>query len=117
MIPVDPVMVPGGSGGIEGLNPLSGGGLNPLSGGQGAGAPKLPDGITPFKDLLASSIQRVNEMQLAAEKAKTDFVVGGPENFGEALVSMRKADLAFQQLLEIRNKLVDAYQEVMRMQI
>lgn len=90
----------------------------------GAGGTKGPsdaglpqDGVTSFKSLLENSIQRVNEMQQASEQAKIDLVTGGTENIGEALAAVKKAELAFQQLVEIRNKLVDAYQEVMRMQI
>ena len=94
------------------------GGAGGLGGLGGAGKPPAaPDSVTPFKDLLENSIQRVNEMQQAAEKAKIDLATGGTENIGEALAQVRKAELAFQQLVEIRNKLVDSYQEIMRMQV
>ena len=102
---VDPIIGKG----LEGL-----GGISPKPGASPAGA---PDGVSPFKDLLERSIQQVNAMQEAADKAKVDLVTGGTENFGAAMVEMKKAELAFQQLVEIRNKLVDAYQEVMRMQV
>ena len=99
------------------VDPIIGQGLGGVApGGAPRPAPTL-DGASPFRDLLENSIQRVNEMQQAAEKAKIDLVTGGAENIGEALASVKKAELAFQQLVEIRNKLVDAYQEVMRMQI
>ena len=96
----------GGLGGIAGAGKAAAGGAAPST-----------DSVTPFKDLLENSIQRVNEMQQAAEKAKIDLATGGTENTGEALAQIRKAELAFQQLIEIRNKLVDSYQELMRMQI
>ena len=98
----------GGLGGLEGLGASK-------SKGVSEGAPG--DGIAPFKDLLESSLRRVNEMQEAASQAKIDIATGGTENMGEAMASIKKAELAFQQLMEIRNKLVDAYQEVMRMQV
>ena len=92
--------------GVEGLGPVSP---------KGPGAPGVvPDGVTPFRDLLENSIQRVNEMQQAAEKAQVDLQA---ENFGEVMTSVKKAEIAFQELVEIRNKLVDAYQEIMRMQV
>lgn len=104
------------------LDPLIGqgtGAAGPLgpSGPAGGGALPPADGAASFKELLENSIRQVNEMQQASDKAKTDLFTGGTENIGEALSSIKKADLAFQQLVEIRNKLVDAYQEVMRMQI
>ena len=104
------------------MDPLIGQGIGGVGAGNlgkaaGGGASQAPDAVTPFKDLLENSIQRVNEMQQAAEKAKIDLATGGTENTGEALAQIRKAELAFQQLIEIRNKLVDSYQELMRMQI
>ena len=104
------------------MDPLIGQGIGGLGGitpgaGKAAGPGGGSDAITPFKDMLENSIQRVNEMQQAAEKAKIDLVTGGTENTGEAMAQIRKAELAFQQLIEIRNKLVDSYQELMRMQI
>ena len=98
------------------VDPIHGlGGVGGLGGAEGTRpqAP-IPDGITPFKELLENSIQRVNEMQKAAEQAS---VAGNAQNFSDVMTSVRKAEIAFEQLPEIRNKLVDAYQEVMRMQI
>ena len=105
---VDPTIGNLGMGGLGGPEPFKPKG--PSEGSPG-------DGIAPFKDLLESSLRRVNEMQEAASQAKIDIATGGSENMSEALASIKKADLAFQQLMEIRNKLVDAYQEIMRMQI
>ena len=107
------------------LDPLIGKGMGGAGaiGPGGLGVPKPPvvgggDGPIPFRDLLQSSIQRVNEMQEAAEKAKTAIATpGGAENIGEMMNSVKQAEIAFQELVEIRNKLVDAYQEVMRMQV
>ena len=95
--------------GLGGLGPIG-----PKPGGLPAGS---PDGVAPFKELLERSIQQVNAMQQASDQAKVDLVTGGTQNIGEALAQVKKAELAFQQLVEIRNKLVDAYQEVMRMQV
>ena len=106
------------------LDPLIGQGAGPVGAPSGTGVPRpggdagLPaEGIGSFKSLLENSIQRVNEMQQASEKAQIDLVTGGAENAAEAFAAVKKAEIAFQQLVEIRNKLVDAYQEVMRMQI
>lgn len=102
------------------LDPLIGQGMGPVGpvAPKGGGDSGLPaDGVSSFKSLLENSIQRVNEMQQASEKAKIDLVTGGTENIGEAMAAVKKAEIAFKELVEIRNKLLDAYQEVMRMQI
>ncbi len=102
------------------LDPLIGQGAGPVgpAGPKPGGDGGMPaDGIGSFKSLLENSIQRVNEMQQASEQAKIDLVTGGTENIGEAMAAVKKAEIAFKELVEIRNKLVDAYQEVMRMQI
>ena len=102
------------------LDPIIGKGLEGAGSlGHPGGAAPAPsaDGISPFKDLLERSIQQVNAMQEASDQAKAGLETGKSENFGQAMVEMKKAELAFQQLVEIRNKLVDAYQEVMRMQV
>ena len=106
---VDPTIGNLGMGGLGGLEPFK----------AKAPAEAAPgDGIAPFKDLLESSLRRVNEMQEAADQARVDLATPGfTGNLGEAMTSIKKSELAFQQLMEIRNKLVDAYQEVMRMQV
>lgn len=98
-----------GAGGAGAIGPKPGAGAG--MGGSG------PDGVGSFQDLLESSIRQVNEMQQASEQAKIGIMTGGVENLSEAMTEIKKAELAFQQLVEIRNKLVDAYQEIMRMQI
>ena len=102
------------------LDPLIGQGAGPVGplGPKPGGVGGMPaDGVGSFKSLLENSIQRVNEMQQASEQAKIDLVTGGTENIGEAMAAVKKAEIAFKELVEIRNKLLDAYQEVMRMQI
>ena len=70
-----------------------------------------------FKDLLMKSISEVNRMQDEAEKATTELVVGKTDNVAEVFTAVQKADLAFQTLLQIRNKLMDAYDEIKNMRV
>lgn len=65
-----------------------------------------------FKDMLVDSIQEVNTAQLEADKAVENLFTGGDANPAEVLTAVQKADLAFRMMMQVRNKLVQAYQEV-----
>ena len=70
-----------------------------------------------FKDTLGKVVNDVNDMQVKADKAIEDFATGKIENMHEVMISMKKAEMSFQFLMETRNKLVEAYKEVSRMQV
>jgi len=65
-----------------------------------------------FKDVLVDSIQQVNSMQQQADKAVESMVTGGDVNPAEVLTAVQKADLAFRLTMQMRNKLMDVYQEI-----
>jgi flagellar hook-basal body complex protein FliE len=67
---------------------------------------------TAFKDFLLESLGQVNTMQLDANSAVQNLMTGGDVNPAEVLTTVQKADLAFRMMLQIRNKLVQAYQDV-----
>ena len=67
---------------------------------------------TAFKDFMLQSLDQVNTMQLDANSAVQNLMTGGDVNPAEVLTAVQKADLAFRMMLQIRNKLVQAYQEV-----
>ncbi|MFW5446947.1 MAG: flagellar hook-basal body complex protein FliE, partial [Methylophagaceae bacterium] len=59
-----------------------------------------------------------NETQQAAGKLKTAFEMGDPNvSLADAMIASQKASVAFQATLQVRNKLVQAYEEVMRMSV
>jgi flagellar hook-basal body complex protein FliE len=62
--------------------------------------------------MLVDSIQEVNTAQLEADKAVENLFTGGDANPAEVLTAVQKADLAFRMMMQVRNKLVQAYQEV-----
>jgi len=64
-----------------------------------------------FQTFLANSIQEVNTAQLQADQAVEALFTGGEVNPAEVLSAVKKADLAFRMLMQIRNKLVAAYEE------
>ena len=69
-----------------------------------------------FKNILKNAIEDVNTLQFQADDAVAMLQMG-KGSMHEALIAMEKASLSFQTLLQVRNKIVDAYQEVMRMQV
>jgi len=79
---------------------------------------KIQEGTKPeFSDTLKGIIDDVNQVQLKAGQATKDFVAGKDVNLHEVMALGEEAQISFQLLMEIRNKLVEAYQEVSRMPI
>ena len=71
-----------------------------------------------FSALLQSSVDGVNQTQMQAGKLAEAFERGDKNvNVTEVMVALQKADVSFQAMVEVRNKLVEAYQEVMRMPV
>ena len=76
------------------------------------------EGTGDFGALLKSAIENVNDIQQQAGKLSDSFEKGDPQaNLTEVMVALQKAKISFQAMLEVRNKLVVAYQDVMNMQI
>lgn len=83
---------------------------------KGPDAVGAPDGPS-FKDVLMENIEQVNQLQQDAEMAIEDLGTGKRDDVASVLVAKQKADMAFQMLLQVRNKLVDAYEEVKQMRV
>jgi flagellar hook-basal body complex protein FliE len=71
----------------------------------------------PFKNFLFDSIQQVNQMQQEADQAVEKMATGGNVSPAEVLTAVQKADIAFKLMIQVRNKLVDAYNEVQAMRV
>ncbi len=87
--------------GIEGLPQL-----NPAT----AGTPT-------FKDFMLQAIDQVNTMQLDADHSVEQLLTGGDVNPAEVLTAVQKADLSFRMMLQVRNKLMQAFQEIKEIRI
>jgi len=72
---------------------------------------------TGFKDVLSKYIREVNDIQQNADKSVRDLATGKMDNLHQVVVAINEADLSFQLMMQMRNKLIDAYREVMRMQV
>ena len=76
--------------------------------GEGAAALRGPS----FQDLLLTSISQTNDQQLAAQSAVEESLSGGDITQVEVATEMKKADLSLKMMLQIRNKLLEAYNEI-----
>jgi flagellar hook-basal body complex protein FliE len=94
--------------------------LNPLSGtsktGQDSGAAGA-QGDLAFGDLLKQALQEVNQASSHAEDEARNLMTGDSADMHTAMLAVQKADLSFQMMMAVRSKLIDAYREVMRMQM
>ena len=77
-----------------------------------------PGGAADFSGLLRSSIDKVNEVQQEAGQLKQAFELGDRNtSLADVMISLQKANLSFQAMTQVRNRLVSAYQDVMNMQL
>lgn len=83
----------------------------------GAAGSAAGDASVSFKSLLADALQQVNGLQQNADASTVKLAAGEPIAIDEVMLAVQKADLALQLTQQIRNKLVEAYQDVARMQI
>ena len=75
-------------------------------------------GAANFSSLLTQSIEKVNDMQQTAGNMTKAFEMGDPNvTLPEVMIAKSKAGLAFEGMVQVRNKMIDAYQEIMRMQV
>ena len=71
-----------------------------------------------FAQVLKNSIDQVNQTQQQAETMAANFAAGNnTENLHEVMLSLQKANISFQEMVQVRNKLVSAYHDVMNMQV
>ena len=97
----------------QGVNPIQPAGLNgPQEAQRAAGGP-----TAGFRGMLSEHLSEVNELQLDAEKAINDLATGSTRNVTEVMAAVEKADLAFRNLMAVRNKIIDAYKEISQLRI
>ena len=88
------------------------------AGGRTAEAPGGPAGSVDFAQVLQNSIAQVNQTQQQAENMAANFAAGdNSANLHEVMLSLQKANISFQEMVQVRNKLVSAYHDVMNMQV
>lgn len=70
-----------------------------------------------FANLLAEGINNVNNLAKASEKLTVDLALGKPVELHQVMLASTKASIALELLIEIRNKVLEAYQEISRMPV
>jgi flagellar hook-basal body complex protein FliE len=70
-----------------------------------------------FGEALKNSIAEVNQAQLSADRATEQVAAGDSKNLHQAMIKLEQADISLRLMVQVRNKAVEAYQEVMRMQV
>lgn len=70
-----------------------------------------------FKDILMDAIKNVNSLEQESEKMTEDFIAGRTDDIHSVMIAGEKASISLQFITEVRNKVMEAYQEIMRMQI
>lgn len=70
-----------------------------------------------FADTLKEAVQTVNTLQKNSDKKMQELVTGKTTNIPEVMMAAEKADIALRMMVQVRNKIIDAYNEVMKMQV
>jgi len=95
---------------------IGSGGVDPTRGGQPGRQQKPAESGGPaFKDVLFENLRNANELEQDATRAIEDLQAGRRTDVEGVLLAAQKADMAFQALQAVRNKVVEAYQEIQQM--
>ncbi len=74
-------------------------------------------GKVDFSEVLKSALNDVSNVEKTAEEQIKQAITGDDANVHKTLIAVEKADLSFKLMMEIRNKLMDAYNEIMRIRV
>ncbi len=74
-------------------------------------------GSGSFADTLKEAMSNVNQLQKAADRGAQDLATGKTDNVADVMIATEKADIALRVMVQVRNKIIDAYQEIMKMQV
>lgn len=75
------------------------------------------DKQSSFDEMLRDNFRQLNQLQLSADQGIQDMVVGETDDIHSIMIAIQKAQVSLQFAVQVRNKLVEAYQEIMRMQV
>ncbi len=98
----DPLGLIGSTSGMQGIRPAPGTARNA----------NAVEGAPDFMELLKSQLSQVNELQKDASQAAEELMTGRRDDVETVMAATAKADMAFQMLMQVRNKMLDAYEEL-----
>ncbi len=104
---VDPLKIQAIQTGIEQISPVMPRPAQPA---------RAPEGKS-FREVLTGAISEVERLRQEADQTVRQVVSGEIKDVSEAMMAMQKANIAFQTLMTVRNKVMTAYEEIMRMQV
>ena len=99
---------------------------NPMIGQIERGLSGMPNQKTPlekpkegssFTDMIEEAVNKVNKLQFDANRSVAEISTGSGGSIHQTMIALEKATLSFQLMMQVRNKVVEAYREVMRMQV
>jgi flagellar hook-basal body complex protein FliE len=99
------------AGGMDSDGNKVGGGLNGLNGSQG------PQGPAGFGDLVRQTVDKVNANQMQASKISSAYERGEGVPLTDVVLSMQKSSLSFEATLQVRNKVLKAYEDILNMPV
>jgi flagellar hook-basal body complex protein FliE len=99
------------AGGMDSDGNKVGGGLNGLNGSQG------PQGPAGFGDLVRQTVDKVNANQMQASKIASAYERGEGVPLTDVVLSMQKSSLSFEATLQVRNKVLKAYEDILNMPV
>jgi flagellar hook-basal body complex protein FliE len=70
-----------------------------------------------FSDILTESVDKVNLYQTQADTSIKEMIAGRNKNIHETMLAVERADASLKLMMQVRNKILDAYKEIMRMQV
>ena len=94
--------------------------ISSVAGSSGINSAQAPTAAKPaegFANTITSALEAVSDAEFSADAIAQDIATGGEASVQELMTSMTKAQLSVDLLVQVRNKAVEAYQEIMRMQI
>lgn len=92
--------------------------FGPIGAGEGVGAAaEAPAAASGFAGMLSGAVSGLNRQLVGSERLSEAAATGGLTDPTEALVAVEKADLAFNTAVQVRNKIIEGWQEISRMQV
>lgn len=85
--------------------------------GNGAAGADNEDKDVSFSEFLNGALQKVSDLQNESDQLNEAFALGKTDNISQVMIATEKAEMAMQFTVQVRNKILDAYNEIMRMPV